>query len=63
MTDDLVVELAWQALGMIDLDSARYVALTTFKKDGTPVATPVWITGSNGAYAFTTGETPGRANV
>ncbi len=41
---------------MIDLDSARYVALTTFKKDGTPVATPVWITGSNGAYAFTTGD-------
>lgn len=41
---------------MIDLDSARYVALTTFKKDGTPVATPVWITGSNGTYAFTTGD-------
>jgi uncharacterized protein len=41
---------------MIDLDSARYVALTTFKNDGTPVATPVWITGSNGTYAFTTGD-------
>ncbi len=41
---------------MIDLDSARYVALTTFKKDGTPIATPVWITGSNGTYAFTTGD-------
>jgi uncharacterized protein len=41
---------------MIDLDSARYVALTTFKKDGTPVATPVWITGSEGTYAFTTGD-------
>jgi uncharacterized protein len=41
---------------MIDLDSARYIALTTFKKDGTPVATPVWITGSNGTYAFTTGD-------
>ena len=41
---------------MIDLDKARYVALTTFKKDGTPVATPVWITGSNGQYAFTTGD-------
>ncbi len=41
---------------MIDLDSARYVALTTFKKDGTPIATPVWITGSNGIYAFTTGD-------
>ena len=41
---------------MIDLDGARYVALTTFKKDGTPIATPVWITGSNGIYAFTTGD-------
>jgi uncharacterized protein len=41
---------------MIDLDSARYVALTTFKKDGTPIATPVWITGRNGTYAFTTGD-------
>jgi uncharacterized protein len=41
---------------MIDLDGARYVALTTFKKDGTPVATPVWITGSDGTYAFTTGD-------
>ena len=41
---------------MIDLDSARYVALTTFKKDGTPVATPVWVTGSNGTYAFITGD-------
>lgn len=41
---------------MSDLDSARYVALTTFKKDGTPVATPVWITGTNGSYAFTTGD-------
>jgi uncharacterized protein len=42
---------------MIDLDSARYVALTTFKKDGTPIATPVWITGNDGTYAFTTGDT------
>jgi hypothetical protein len=36
---------------MIDLYSARYIALTTFKKDGTPVATPVWIAGANGTYA------------
>jgi PPOX class probable F420-dependent enzyme len=41
---------------MIDLGSARYVSLTTFKKDGSPVATPVWITGSDGQYAFTTGD-------
>ena len=27
----------------------RYVSLTTFRKDGTPVATPVWIVGDDGA--------------
>ena len=41
---------------MHDLDRARYVSLTTFKKDGTGVATPVWITGSAGSYVFTTGD-------
>ena len=41
---------------MRDLELARYVSLTTFKKDGTGVATPVWITGSAGSYAFTTGD-------
>ncbi len=25
------------------LGAARYVSLTTFRKDGTPVATPVWV--------------------
>ena len=41
---------------MIDLDAARYVSLTTFKKDGSPKATPVWITGTGGSYLFTTGD-------
>ena len=40
---------------MNELDHARYISLTTFKKDGSPVASPVWITGAAGAYAFTTG--------
>jgi hypothetical protein len=39
-----------------DLDTARYISLTTFKKDGTAVSTPVWITGRGGRYAFTTGD-------
>ena len=39
-----------------DLDAARYVSLTTFKKDGSPKATPVWITGTGGSYLFTTGD-------
>jgi uncharacterized protein len=41
---------------MNDLDAARYISLTTFKRDGSPVATPVWITGSSGSYEFTTGD-------
>jgi uncharacterized protein len=39
-----------------DLDQARYISLTTFKRDGTPVSTPVWVTGARGSYALTTGE-------
>ncbi len=46
---------------MIDLDSARYVVLTTFKRDGTPLATPVWITGTNGNYSFITGHNAGKS--
>jgi PPOX class probable F420-dependent enzyme len=42
--------------GLSDLDKARYVSLTTFKRDGTAVSTPVWITGTQGRYAFTTGD-------
>jgi hypothetical protein len=38
------------------LDGARYISLTTFKMDGSPVSTPVWITGVGGTYVFTTGD-------
>ena len=31
-----------------DLKDERYISLTTFKGDGTPVATPVWVAGQNG---------------
>lgn len=41
---------------MDDLDGARYISLTTFKRDGSPVSSPVWITGVGGAYVFTTGD-------
>lgn len=37
-----------------DLDSAKYVSFVTYKKDGTPVAAPVWIVPFQGGYAFTT---------
>lgn len=42
--------------GSRELDKARYVSLTTFKRDGTAVSTPVWITGTGGRYVFTTGD-------
>lgn len=40
---------------MDDIGDARYIALTTFTRDGTPKATPVWLTGSDGTYRFYTG--------
>lgn len=36
-----------------EIDSARYVSFVSYKKDGTPVATPVWIVPYEGGYAFT----------
>jgi PPOX class probable F420-dependent enzyme len=30
------------------LADEEYVSITTFKRDGTPVATPVWVAGENG---------------
>lgn len=37
-----------------ELDAATYISLTTFKRDGTPVATPVWLTSSDGRYLVRT---------
>lgn len=37
-----------------ELDAERFVSLTTFRRTGEPVATPVWITDHDGApVAFT----------
>ena len=33
---------------LADLARERYISLTTFKKDGTPVSTPVWVAGDDG---------------
>ena len=30
------------------LAAERYISLTTFKRDGTPVSTPVWVTSDDG---------------
>ncbi|MFB6614615.1 PPOX class F420-dependent oxidoreductase [Streptomyces sp. NPDC085524] len=41
-----------------ELNRARYVSLTTFRKDGTPVATPVWAVADAGElYVWTRTET------
>jgi hypothetical protein len=31
-----------------ELADERFVSITTFKRDGTPVSTPVWVAGENG---------------
>lgn len=37
-----------------ELDQGKYVSLTTFRKDGTPVATPVWAVADGGElYVWT----------
>ncbi|MFD6968806.1 PPOX class F420-dependent oxidoreductase [Streptomyces sp. NPDC059979] len=41
-------------MGLEELGKARYVSLTTFRKDGTPVATPVWAVADGGElYVWT----------
>ena len=36
------------------LDAAKYVSFTTYKKDGSAVSLPVWVVPFDGGYAFTT---------
>ena len=50
------------AAGTSDLDQARYISLTTFKRDGTPVATPVWVVAlDDGQVGFWTSSGSGKA--
>lgn len=37
-----------------DLDAAKYVSFTTYKKDGNAISLPVWVVPFEGGYAFTT---------
>lgn len=41
---------------MSELSDARYISLTTYKRDGSGVATPVWIARADDTYLFTTGD-------
>src|SRR5258706_6776447 len=42
------------------LSGRRYVSLTTFRKDGTPMATPVWLVGYEDGIAVWTGAGSGK---
>lgn len=42
------------------LGSAKYVSLTTFRRDGTPVPTPVWIARDGGRLLVITGAASGK---
>jgi uncharacterized protein len=42
-------------MALADLADERYVSLTTFKQDGTPVSTPVWVAGDDGSLLVVTG--------
>ena len=42
------------------LDAATYVSLTTFRRDSTPVASPVWTVQHDSGWACTTGSDSGK---
>ena len=42
------------------LGGAKYISLTTYKKDGTPVATPVWVAAHDNHYYVITGGASGK---
>lgn len=37
-----------------ELENARYISFVSFRKDGTPKATAVWVVPFEGGFAFTT---------
>ena len=41
---------------MTELDDAKYIALTTFKRDGSAVITPVWVVPCETGYRVVTGK-------
>lgn len=42
------------------LAAEKYLLLTTFRKDGTPVPTPLWAAGDNGEIVMWTQRTTGK---
>jgi PPOX class probable F420-dependent enzyme len=46
---------------MADLGAERYVSITSFRRDGTSVATPVWVVAAAGRLYVWTGSRTGKA--
>jgi PPOX class probable F420-dependent enzyme len=46
---------------LVALETARYVSLTTWRRDGIPVATPVWQITNDDTMWVWTGATTGKA--
>lgn len=46
---------------MVDLGRERYISITTFRRDKSPVATPVWVVGDGGHLYVWTGAQTGKA--
>jgi PPOX class probable F420-dependent enzyme len=44
-----------------DLGQERFLSLTTLRRDGTPVATPVWVVAAAGLLYVWTGSQTGKA--
>jgi PPOX class probable F420-dependent enzyme len=42
------------------LSAAKYISLTTYRKDGTPVATPVWVATLDDHFYVITGSASGK---
>jgi hypothetical protein len=42
--------------GVVGLAGEKYIGLTTFQQDGTPVATPVWVVSDDGRRGCSCGR-------
>ena len=47
-------------IGLDELGTQKYVRLTTYKRDGTPVATPVWVVPDGGDLLVITDQDTGK---
>lgn len=58
----MLERLGFDTLGLVTLENERYMLLTTFRRDGSPVATPVWVVQlEGGQVGFATSSQSGKA--